>query len=57
MKRTRLETELDYNLNELYIMVKTQCIISTDKVSQDIFIRDIFMRDIFMKDIFIKLND
>jgi hypothetical protein len=25
MKRTRLKTDLDYNLNELYILVKIQC--------------------------------
>jgi hypothetical protein len=25
MKRTRLKTDLDYNLNEIYIMVKNQC--------------------------------
>jgi hypothetical protein len=49
MKRTRLKTDLDYNFNELYIIVKTQCKISTDKVSQDIFIGDIFIRDIILE--------
>jgi hypothetical protein len=57
MKRTRLKTDIDYNFNELYIMVKTNVKISIDKISRDIFIRDIFMRDIIIKEIFIKLND
>jgi hypothetical protein len=52
MKRTRLKTDIDYNFNELYIMVKTNVKISIDKIS-----RDIFMRDIIIKEIFIKLND
>jgi hypothetical protein len=46
MKQIRLKMDIDYNFNELYIMVKTNVKISTDKISRDIFIRDIFMEDI-----------
>jgi len=46
MKQIRLKIDIDYNFNELYIMVKTNVKISTDKISRDIFIRDIFMEDI-----------
>jgi hypothetical protein len=50
MKGTRLKTDIDYNFNELYIMVKTNVKkISTDKISRDIFIRDILMGDILGK--------
>jgi hypothetical protein len=52
MKQIRLKMDIDYNFNELYIMVKTNVKISTDKIS-----RDIFIRDIIMKVIFYKLND
>jgi hypothetical protein len=38
--------DLVYNFNKLYIMVKTNVKISTDKISRDIFIRYIFMSDI-----------
>jgi hypothetical protein len=47
MKQIRLKMDIDYNFNELYIMVKTSVKISTDKIS----------RDIIMKGIFYKLND
>jgi hypothetical protein len=46
MKQIRLKIDIDYNFNELYIMVKTNVKMSTDKISRDIFIRDIFMEDI-----------
>jgi hypothetical protein len=46
MKQIKLKMDIDYNFNELYIMVKTNVKISTDKISRDIFIRDIFMEDI-----------
>jgi hypothetical protein len=46
MKQIRLKMDIDYIVNELYIMVKTNVKISTDKISRDIFIRDIFMEDI-----------
>lgn len=46
IKRTRIKTDLVYNLKELYIMVKTNVKILTDKIPKDIFIRDIFMEDI-----------
>jgi hypothetical protein len=50
MKRTRIKMDLVYNFNELYIMVKTQCKISTNKISKDIFVRDFY--EIFLyKDI------
>jgi hypothetical protein len=39
MKRTRFKTDIDYNFNELYIMVKTNV-----KISRDIFIRDIIIK-------------
>jgi hypothetical protein len=52
MKRTRHKTDIDYNFNELYIMVKTNVKISADKTSQDIFRRDIFVRDFYMEDIY-----
>jgi hypothetical protein len=52
MKQIRLKMNIDYNFNELYIMVKTNVKISTDKIS-----RDIFIRNIIMKEIFYKLND
>jgi hypothetical protein len=46
MKQIKLKMDIDYNFNELYIMVKTNVKISTDKISRDICIRDIFMEDI-----------
>jgi hypothetical protein len=52
MKQIRLKMDIDYNFNKLYIMVKTNVKISTDKIS-----RDIFIRNIIMKEIFYKLND
>jgi hypothetical protein len=52
MKQIRLKMDIDYNFNELYIMVKTNVKILTDKIS-----RDIFIRNIIMKEIFYKLND
>jgi predicted acetyltransferase len=42
MKRTRHEMDIDYNVNEYFIMVKTNVKISADKTSQDIFGRNIF---------------
>jgi hypothetical protein len=44
--------DINYNFNELYIMIKTRVKVSTDKIS-----RDIFIRNIVMKMIFYKLND
>jgi hypothetical protein len=49
MKRTRIKTDLVYNFNELYIMVKANVKILTDKTFGDIFIKDIFMEDILYK--------